>query len=132
MATRSYIGTVEDNKVKYIYCHFDGYLEGVGRILAKNYNTPFKVNALLELGDISELRETPETCVAYHRDKGEKFNSAGSHLKDLIIKDDSVDYVYLFNLETFEWDAYSSSGGKIYHKGECITEDLQIKASIKF
>jgi len=58
MATRSAIGFVEhDGSVHAIYCHWDGYLEGVGDTLLKHYNDTYKVLDLLELGDISSLRE---------------------------------------------------------------------------
>ena len=58
MATRSAIGFVEhDGTVHAIYCHWDGYLEGVGDTLLKHYNDTYKVLELLELGDISCLGE---------------------------------------------------------------------------
>ena len=58
MATRSAIGFVEyDGSITAIYCHWDGYLEGVGNTLLKHYNDTYKVLDLLELGDISSLGE---------------------------------------------------------------------------
>jgi len=58
MATRSAIGFVEyDGSVTGIYCHWDGYLEGVGQTLLKHYNDTYKVLDLIDLGDISSLRE---------------------------------------------------------------------------
>lgn len=75
-----------------IYCHWDGYIEGVGVTLQLAYNTAEKVEELLKLGDLSSLRyytepkkgthdfEHPQesVCVAYHRDRGEDFRqSAG-------------------------------------------------------
>jgi hypothetical protein len=55
-----------------IYTHSDGYPSHHGKILLEHYNTDPSVNALLALGDLSILRETPATCVAYMRDRGEK------------------------------------------------------------
>ena len=58
MATRSYIGKLNpDNTVSYIYCHYDGYPEHNGVILQEHYSTPFKVDQLLALGDLSVLGE---------------------------------------------------------------------------
>jgi hypothetical protein len=63
MGTRSGIGLVERDesgkvtRVRGIYCHWDGYLEHNGVILAGSYTTPEKINALLDLGDISVLRD---------------------------------------------------------------------------
>lgn len=56
MSTRSRIGVrLSDGKIKSIYCHFDGYPEGVGRTLTKHYTDPKKVEDLIALGDISVL-----------------------------------------------------------------------------
>lgn len=56
MSTRSRIGMLmPDGKVKSIYCHWDGYPEGVGVKLQKHYTDPKKIEELLELGDISSL-----------------------------------------------------------------------------
>lgn len=56
MSTRCRIGlTLPDGKIKSIYCHWDGYPDGVGKELQKHYNDPKKIEKLLELGDISSL-----------------------------------------------------------------------------
>jgi len=56
MATRSRIGKLEkDGKIKSIYCHFDGYIDGVGEKLKDIYNTEEKIDKLLDLGDLSVL-----------------------------------------------------------------------------
>jgi len=92
MATRSTIAVEqEDGTVKAVYCHFDGYLEGVGAKLKAYYNTLERANALVALGSISCLREklegtenhtfdTPEenVTIAYHRDRGEKLTHYNS------------------------------------------------------
>jgi hypothetical protein len=88
MSTRSRIG-IEDQetgKVRSIYCHFDGYLEGVGRTLVDHYKDREKVEALIALGDLSALDDevapppgvhhkygevAPGVTVAYCRDRGE-------------------------------------------------------------
>lgn len=56
MSTRSRIGMkMPDGTIKSIYCHWDGYPEGVGKVLEKYYNDPKKIEELLDLGDISSL-----------------------------------------------------------------------------
>ena len=58
MATRSTIALeYADGTVDCIYCHWDGYLKGVGATLLKHYMDPFKVRELMDLGDISSLGE---------------------------------------------------------------------------
>ena len=83
MATRSAIGyKTVTGEVNAIYCHWDGYLEHNGKILAENYTTEAKVRELIALGDLSGLGETIGSktdfnnaaegqCVAYGRDRGE-------------------------------------------------------------
>jgi hypothetical protein len=93
MGTRSRIGVMHGNKVKSIYCHWDGYLEGVGATLLKHYDSA-KANHLVALGDMSSLQadigekhafskhdkvtgiehreHNDEWCTFYGRDRGEK------------------------------------------------------------
>ena len=56
MATRSTIALeYADGTVDKIYCHWDGYLENNGAILQGHYTDPFKVQRLMDLGDVSSL-----------------------------------------------------------------------------
>ena len=92
MGTRSRIGVMHGNKVKSIYCHWDGYLEGVGATLLKHYDSA-RANHLVALGDMSSLQadigekhafskhDVPNIevrvhndnwCTFYGRDRGEK------------------------------------------------------------
>ena len=94
MGTRSDI-IVEhaDGHWSRIYCHWDGYLEHNGRILAEHYNTQQKAEALVEHGDLSSLApdcskpaghsyDTPVKgyCVYYGRDRGEDDTEAKTGL----------------------------------------------------
>ena len=57
MATRSRIGVMlDDGSIKQVYCHFDGYVEGVGLTLIENYDTLEKAKTLISFGDMSYLR----------------------------------------------------------------------------
>ena len=56
MATRGTIALeYADGSVDCIYCHWDSYLEGVGKTLLEHYQDPFVVRELMDLGDISSL-----------------------------------------------------------------------------
>jgi hypothetical protein len=46
MGTRSRIGVMHGDKVKSIYCHWDGYLEHNGAILQEHYDSA-KANHLV-------------------------------------------------------------------------------------
>ena len=54
MGTRSRIGVMHGDKVKSVYCHWDGYLEHNGQILQEHYDSA-KANNLVALGDLSSL-----------------------------------------------------------------------------
>lgn len=54
MGTRSRIGVMHGDKVKSIYCHWDGYLSHNGRLLQDHYDSA-KANNLVAMGDMSSL-----------------------------------------------------------------------------
>lgn len=58
MSTHAFIGVVENaGTLKYVYNHSDGYPSYLGKMLLKHYNTPELATALVNLGDISMVRE---------------------------------------------------------------------------
>ena len=87
MSTRSRIGVQNaDGSIRSIYCHFDGYLDGVGATLNAHYADSEKAEQLIALGDLSSLddnvapadgvshsfdKSAKGVTVAYHRDRGE-------------------------------------------------------------
>lgn len=102
---------MKDNKdgslgVRGIYCHNDGYPNGVGKLLQKCYTTVDAVNNLIDLGDLSSLGSTLSETVAYGRDKGETgveardFSSFDSFIEQA---SGSVQYVYCFSPTTNRW-----------------------------
>ena len=59
MSTRSMIAFENsDGSIDAIYCHWDGYPEGVGQTLLDNYQDVSKVKQLISLGDLSSLGKT--------------------------------------------------------------------------
>lgn len=64
MGTRSMVGVTVGDKVRAVYVHWDGYLDGVGADL-QGYTTQEDVEALIADGDRSSL-EGP-----YYKDRGE-------------------------------------------------------------
>ena len=67
MATRSTIALeFADGSVSQVYCHWDGYLEGVGAELVEDYSNPFELQKLIDQGDMS--------CIgAPYTDRGESY-----------------------------------------------------------
>ena len=90
MGTRSAIGIKHGDVVKAIYCHYDGYPEYTGRVLALYYQDSIKVNKLISMGDMSSIgaaigskhafndrsnyldNNIAEQCTFYARDRGEE------------------------------------------------------------
>ena len=109
MATRSLIGMNLDNGItKIIYCHWDGYPAHVGELLVSDYNTPAAITTLMELGDLSSLDATPDSCTAYHRDRNEPWGmveprDVNTSELATVGMNYGVDYIYVYNNE-HEWD----------------------------
>lgn len=123
MATRSTIAMkTPEGKIRAIYCHWDGYLDYNGKVLMNFYTDPAKVLKLINLGDISSLKEQigekhsfdrhydqPELedmfanwTLAYHRDRGEDWSSVApctyETAKDWVTEFDmGTEYAYLFD-----------------------------------
>ena len=79
MSTRSRIGVLNENgSIESVYCHSDGYPEGVGETLTTHYNSEEKCRSIISLGDLSFLGDdlTTGNTAAYGRDRGE--NDVGS------------------------------------------------------
>jgi hypothetical protein len=119
MATRSLIGIKLDNEiVKTIYCHWDGYPEGVGQTLVDHYSTPAAITELMELGDVSSLGTSIAKCVAYHRDRKEPYGMVEARDTDAselmsVGMDYGVEFIYVYNNE-LEWECHRLS--HIYDK----------------
>lgn len=100
MSTRCAIIEKTETGYRGIYCHFDGYLEGVGQCLFDHYDDPTKVSQLIDLGDISSLGEeiTCNRTIAYHRDRGEDYNGpkVGKTEREVADKIGHDGYVYVF------------------------------------
>lgn len=117
MSTRSAIIMKTDNpdglkRYRGIYCHFDGYIDYVGKVLKEHYTDIDKVQALIDLGDISildtEISPNPTlphsfnnrqkgVVLAYHRDRGEPLHIAfGPTAKNVANQIGHNDHVYVF------------------------------------
>ena len=112
MATRSTIAMEHrDGTIRSVYCHWDGYPAGVGAILREHYTDPAKIEQLLDLGDISSLREdigeqhdfdsASDVTTFYGRDRGEIGVYALPHMNIdgwlALRKGNCCEYGYLWN-----------------------------------
>lgn len=126
MATRSAIGIrLNNDKIKAVYCHYDGYPEGVGKTLLEHYDGKTNATKLISLGDISVLDKSMSKpaghtfnkpvngySVFYGRDRGEKNTKAKIYdsVKDIFNKLGS-EYVYV--LENNQWMYASEDNQKL-------------------
>ena len=83
MGTRSRIGyQLPDNSIVSVYCHWDGYLEGNGRILAEHYQDREAVKELIDGGSMSSLRTRGKWNANSLRDEnGEYVCDAAGYLR---------------------------------------------------
>lgn len=107
MSTRSIIAIQHpDQRYHAVYCHFDGYDHdnGVGPTLRNTFNSHEKVQALIDLGDLSSI--TGEV-VAYHRDRGDPWERVKPQVLDnlatLIDFSHELDAHYLYRFESGQW-----------------------------
>ena len=133
MATRAIIAKLDDNGVKAIYNHSDGYLEHAGRILAEHYRDKSKVDELLAHGDVSiidenigvkidfndyKTRYANKQCKFYMRDRGEKYKQA-EQLKDeteLIEFSNNCDVDFIYMFAYGYWYVYDIHNGEAYNE----------------
>lgn len=124
MSTRSRIGYVmKTGAIVSVYCHRQGYIEGVGHTLLKHYTDPRKVRALIKLGDLSSLHEkvapstgvkhsfeyakrAPGVTVAYKRDRGEPDVDPvqSATVEEFLAIDSSQEFSYLWDGRWWVWD----------------------------
>jgi hypothetical protein len=84
MATRGRIGIeMPDHSVVSVYCHWDNYPEGNGKILVEHYQDREKVMDLIDGGSMSSLRTrgTWDHSSALRDEDGEYIHDAAGYLK---------------------------------------------------
>ena len=96
MGTHCYIAIEDpDGSVRYIFCHYDGYLRHIVPILKKDYTTRESVDALIRAGGIVSLqfKDTPMeyhySAIGFASDRWEFENEWRCH-------DRTISYLYIF------------------------------------
>lgn len=110
MSTRCYIGIQYDSryclKVDYIYCHSDGYPQGVGRTLLDHYNSYEKAKELISNGNMSGLNPTIDECNFYKDYDDEEWEDCKPKLHKCYRIEDIpsyIEYIYLYDQLFDEW-----------------------------
>lgn len=132
MSTRSAIAIAHGNRIKAVYCHYDGYVEHNGYILQNFYRDSVIANKLVAQGDISALgaeidevhdfnsrseyieqdgHHVAKQCTFYNRDRGEStswlsFGSVSEFTREY--GNWGCEYFYLFKND--RWYVRSNRG----------------------
>jgi hypothetical protein len=95
MGTSSSIGyQTQAGDYKYIYCNFDGYVDGVGADLMRDFNSFEKAQRLVDAGDCS-------TCYVSYTSKGEDFSDVKPRRTDILM--DCAEYRYNYMYSHDRW-----------------------------
>jgi hypothetical protein len=151
MGTRSRIGIMHGNKVKSIYCHWDGYLSHNGAILQESYDSA-RANQLVALGDLSSLRTeigekhafskfdlpaeeveafqtlTENWCTFYGRDRGETDTEfeVDHTFEQFLARVDNCGADYYYIMENGEWYCGSMNESEpFYHRLVLLSDALE-------
>lgn len=142
MSTRSNINVKVGDVYHSVYCHYDGYLSGVGSMLALHYNSQELAEKLVSHGDLSSVDESCEKpeghsydnqvkgyCVYYGRDRDEEGTG-------FIVVDEPLienDFGYVWNGE--QWivfgNDYDEDENEIEWNGVPLNELLGLVEPIK-
>jgi hypothetical protein len=101
MATRSTIWVKTDKGFRGIYCHFDGYLEGVGEKLYYHYKDLDKIDKLIDNSHMRSLDKTIEDCNFFNVDTDPEYTA--SNIKETEEYSEEYNYFYIDN----EWFYYT-------------------------
>ena len=107
MATRSFIGIYDGNAqtAEYVYCHNDGYIDGVGADLINYYNDERTIRALLKKGDLSSLHPEIDTCVFSQLYEASTKIDGVKTINEAFYEmhQPSIEYMYLYDLGSKKW-----------------------------
>lgn len=133
MSTHCGIGIKRKNgAVDATYCHFDGYLDGVGENLKNFFRDADKVSNLVSMGDLRGISDSGEV-EAFDDEVGfddKHFRSVEEFLQSDL---GTLEYTYLFDEDTNRWyflggedpetDIFDGSLGMYHLDRESLEED---------
>jgi hypothetical protein len=115
MGTRSMIGILNDNDtVTASYCHYDGYVDGVGKTLIESYNTNHEAKMVANGGYLSSLgpnySESKESAV--NADEAEIYINEAEFKSEADFN--GAEYIYLW--DGSDW-LFQKVYGEYKHEG---------------
>ena len=125
MSTRSEIAIqLEDESIKSIYCHSDGYLEYNGLMLQTHYNTFEKAESIINENDCSVLKPTIKESRFYNtwRNDNTKYKQFNNEFlfMDRFGSDIFAEYIYLFKNDKWHFSILKFLDNPKDNYGHCI------------
>ena len=108
MSTRSSIAILENDQIKSIYCHSDGYPSYMGELLKSAYATIDRAKEIIAQHDCSFLASTIEESRFYNSWRGENTQASVWSSKEEWIDwagNAGLEFVYLFDGSEWTWEA---------------------------
>jgi len=112
MLTRCIICIPKGDGIHVVYCHSDGYPEGVGKCLASFYNSFQLACGVVGLGDLSTLGDSVDSTYAYHRNRGDSWEDCQPlvyvNTEEVYetAKDSDANYIYMWDLLNSRWTVH--------------------------
>ncbi len=143
MGTRSRIGVMHGDKLKSVYCHWDGYLQHNGLILQNHYDSA-KANHLVSLGYISSLREeigvehpfsmfdvTPNLSQAEYYEKYDKMTTFYGRDRKETDTDFTVDQTFEeFLSKDYDYEYYYIMRDGVWYVGVAYATDNMVPGQL--
>jgi len=143
MGTRSRIGVMHGDKLKSVYCHWDGYLQHNGLILQNHYDSA-KANHLVSLGYISSLREeigvehpfsqfdvTPNLSQAEYYEKYDKMTTFYGRDRKETDTDFTVDQTFEeFLSKDYDYEYYYIMKDGVWYVGVAYATDNMVPGQL--
>ena len=138
MGTPATVSIKNNEGLRTIYCHYDGYLASLGNVLLEHYTTEERVNALIDFGDASSIYKNlcpledgehtflypqKDTCVFYHRDRGESLVIKNYVSEASMLRNRGMEYNYLFKDGEWYYCFSKSKGFSDWEKLATIKEE---------
>lgn len=98
MGSRCFIGRVDGDKVRYVFCHKGSYLDsdGYGHILLNHYCTAEKADSLINQGSICDIEDNGRV-MSYHEQDGRDVHVSVLPLEEFRAFDETgIETLYLW------------------------------------
>ena len=97
MSTHALIGYVQDNAVRYTYCHYDGYIEWLGLHLHTGFARHDLAVELIEGGEIRSISPKEDGTGYSVENYGDADPPSERPLQDFTLSETGFEWLYLWD-----------------------------------